>query len=108
MKRWVWWLVFALVVGGLLSLVSSNYPDGFETAGEQLGYMERARELFHAPFAEYQIPGLPEGASTAAAGVLGVLLAFGLFVGVGRILTPRSGSDAGERFASGGRSSEEP
>jgi len=105
-KRWVWWLVLALIVGGLLSLVSSNYPDGFETAGEHLGYMERAREVFHAPFAEYQIPGLPEGASTTAAGVLGVLLAFGVFVGVGRLLAPRPGSDG--RSASDGRSSEKP
>ncbi|MBT9282925.1 MAG: PDGLE domain-containing protein [Hydrogenibacillus schlegelii] len=89
MKRIAVWLFIALIVGGGLSLWASTDPDGFERAGEDLGYLEQERVWYHAPFADYHVPGLPAWLSQSLAGIVGVLLAFALFWLIGRGLASR-------------------
>ncbi|CAM3443629.1 PDGLE domain-containing protein [Hydrogenibacillus schlegelii] len=89
MKRIAVWLFIALIVGGGLSLWASTDPDGFERAGEDLGYLEQERVWYHAPFADYHVPGLPAWLSQSLAGIVGVLLAFALFWLIGRWLASR-------------------
>jgi cobalt/nickel transport system permease protein len=98
-------LGIALAVAVFLSPFASEHPDGLEFVGERLGFLseEAPPPPIPAPMPEYQVslPGLQHvKAATAAAGVLGTLVVFGLSWGLGRIFTgtgnklERVGADA--------------
>ncbi|MGJ7919385.1 PDGLE domain-containing protein [Neobacillus sp. LXY-4] len=80
------WMIISLIVAGVFSLFASSLPDGYEKAGEQLGYIEKATTFFRAPFPDYQLPGMSGGLSGSISGVLGVLLTFLIFIGIGSLL----------------------
>ena len=79
----------SFVVGGLVVAVAlvvvvgplaSRSPDGLEKVAIDNGFIGRAEDhaLTDSPFADYVLTGLDvEGLSSAVAGVLGVLVAFG-------------------------------
>lgn len=77
-----------LVALGLAVFVSpfaSSSPDGLEKVAEEEGFDEAARDhaLAEGPLAEYNVRGVDgERVSTGVAGLVGVLVAFGLGVGV--------------------------
>ncbi|MBE3596695.1 MAG: PDGLE domain-containing protein [Hydrogenibacillus sp.] len=57
MKRIAVWLFIALVVGGVLSLWASSDPDGFERAGEDLGYLEQVAAVAAGKAGRFGSPG---------------------------------------------------
>ena len=90
--RGAWWLVglaiAALVVIVLAPLASSD-PDGLERVAEDQGFIGAARDAVYSIIPDYAVPGIDGGLSTIVAGLIGVVLVFGLMVGLGRLLARR-------------------
>jgi hypothetical protein len=85
------WLLFSLFIAGFLSLFASAHPDGYEKAGEELGFIEKATSFIHAPFPDYQVPGINQAFSGSLAGIIGVILTFVIFMGIGKVLGKKDG-----------------
>ena len=82
-------VIAGLLVGAALALLVSPFastsPDGLERVAEDEGFADAADEhrLGDSPLADYAVRGVDdERVSTGAAGVIGVLLTFGLATGV--------------------------
>jgi len=74
-----------IAVAAFLSPFASTLPDGLDYAAEHLGFAGRAAAAWPAPFPEYALPFLSSPAvATAAAGVVGTLLAAAVAWGVSR------------------------
>lgn len=113
MPRHRWFLVGGLLVALLLAGVGSSFaspdPDGLDTvtregcmySGEKITGGEcMAREAENhevgGPLADYAIPGIDNPyLSTGLAGVLGVLVVFGLGAGLFALARRRRGRDSG-------------
>jgi cobalt/nickel transport system permease protein len=82
--RTIW--VGGLVIAGLLAVFSplaSAHPDGLEWVAEQKGFLETARAPLYKIIPDYVFPGISnEALATILAGLLGVLLVFGVALGV--------------------------
>jgi cobalt/nickel transport protein len=92
MKRWLWGLVIAVAVAVFLSPLASRWPDGLEKVAARKGFLYRAegKQVLNAPMPDYAMPGLRNApVSTATAGFLGTIAAFGLAFGAGRLLARR-------------------
>ncbi|MHB1463456.1 MAG: energy-coupling factor ABC transporter permease [Armatimonadota bacterium] len=83
----------SLVIGGgivavilaILSPLASSHPDGLEWVAEELGFLERAQDALYSVIPDYAMPGIDDPAlATIAAGVLGVVIVFGVAYGVAR------------------------
>ncbi len=102
MKRLRWLLpliVVALLLGTVVAHLASSRPDGLERVAEQQGFAAE-RPVVRAPLADYQAPWLQTTLGKSVAGLAGVLLTFGVVVGVGRLLSRRRRSsiaDEGSR-----------
>lgn len=81
----------AIWVGGLsiaallavLSPLASAHPDGLEWVAGQKGFLEAARAPLYNLIPDYVFPGISNGVlATIVAGVLGLLLVFGVALGV--------------------------
>ena len=87
--RFKWWhgaLIFALFVA-LLSPLASSSPDGLERVAEDKGFMETAREAVFEVIPDYAMPGVGnEAIATILAGIIGVLILFGIGYGLARLL----------------------
>ncbi|MBL0059576.1 MAG: energy-coupling factor ABC transporter permease [Elusimicrobia bacterium] len=94
-----WAAATDLVVGGLLTALglaifvapfACGWPDGLEKVADAFGFDRAAVSgWIPAPWPDYTVPGVPSVVlSTAFAGVLGTLAAFGLAYGLARFLTP--------------------
>jgi cobalt/nickel transport system permease protein len=74
-----------VAVAAFLSPFASALPDGLDHAAERLGFAGRAATSWPAPFPDYAVPFPASPAiATAAAGVVGTLLAAALAWGVSR------------------------
>ena len=112
-RRGVWafvalGLLVTLALAGVASYYASNAPDGLEKVAQDVGLGERARQSVTSgsPLAGYGVTGVDDARlSVGLAGIAGVvitgLLAFGLFLWLGR---RRSAADA----AAGGPAPSEP
>lgn len=91
MGRW-WWLgglaIAALIVIVLAPLASDD-PDGLERVATDQDFAERAEDAPFSIIPDYVIPGLDGPAATIVAGLVGVVLVFGLIWLVGRFLVRR-------------------
>jgi len=77
--RTIWiWLAVSFGVAIILAPFASKFPDGLEKVAEKLGFIGRGTSKLSSPLPDYQIPGLSGGISTAMAGVIGVMITFGL------------------------------
>jgi cobalt/nickel transport system permease protein len=75
----------AIAVAAFLSPFASALPDGLEQAAGQLGFATQAASAWPAPFPDYALPFASSPAvATAAAGVVGTLLAAVVAWGVSR------------------------
>ena len=105
-RRGVWTfvalgLLVTLALAGVASYYASNAPDGLEKVAQDVGLGERARQSVTSgsPLAGYGVTGVDDARlSVGLAGIAGVvitgLLAFGLFLWLGR---RRSAADAASR-----------
>jgi hypothetical protein len=87
--RFKWWygallLVFALAI---VSPLASAWPDGLERVAEDKGFIDKSQEAPYEIVPDYIIPGVPNDAlATILAGILGVILMFGLGYGLAKLL----------------------
>lgn len=83
-------VLFALVIGGVVSYFASGDPDGLEKTQEDVGAAEPVHGGLDAPpvaFNEYSLKGLGDGFwGNAAAGIIGSGLVMGILLGVGWLL----------------------
>jgi cobalt/nickel transport system permease protein len=92
-------LAVALAIAVFLSPFASDSPDGLEFVGARLGFLPKAPapSWVSAPLAEYQllIPGLNHvKAATAAAGLIGTLVVFGVAWSMARVLSQLNAREA--------------
>jgi hypothetical protein len=92
MRNKTWWIV-GLVIALAVTLVSplaSPWPDGLERVAEDHGFIDAAAEPFYEVIPDYVLPGIPsESLATILAGVVGVLIVFGMALGAGYALRGR-------------------
>jgi cobalt/nickel transport system permease protein len=84
-------LAAALALALFVTPFACPWPDGLERVVERLGISpSQARISIPAPLRGYVVPGLGGASTTAAAALVGTLLASGLCVVLGLCLAPRS------------------
>lgn len=87
MKRRIFlWIAVSLFIGGAISLLASEYPDGYEKAGAEMGFIDRATSYLHSPFPDYSIPGVGSWLSSSLAGIVGVTITFLIFLTLGKMV----------------------
>ena len=76
----------ALLLAAFAAPFASSLPDGLETVAYRLGFAARERTVLPAPLPDYRLPALARHAAlaTAAAGLVGTILAGGLAWVLGR------------------------
>jgi len=93
MARRGWWLVAlaaVILVVVVLTPLASPAPDGLERVAADAGFAERGEEATLAVLPDYSMPLLGDGdASVIVAGLLGVVVIFGLTWLLGRHLARR-------------------
>ena len=96
LPRW-WWLVglaIAALVVIVLAPLASGDPDGLERVATDQGFIETAQDAAYSIIPDYTVPGIEGSVSTILAGLIGVVVVFGVVWLIGRILarrTPREG-----------------
>ena len=78
-------LLLAAGMSLFVSPLSSSKPDGLERVATDRGFIDTARDhaLKDSPVADYAVKGIDDARwSTAFSGLVGVLVTFGLGVGV--------------------------
>ncbi|MCA1686718.1 MAG: PDGLE domain-containing protein, partial [Planctomycetia bacterium] len=93
-------LAAALAVGIFLAPFASEHPDGLEYVGGKLGFLkDDAPATLPVPIPDYAFPGLGRVSlkgATAAAGVVGTLVVFGVGVSLA-VVAARTGRRPGAR-----------
>ena len=87
-----WWVVglaVALLVV-VLSPFASPDPDGLERVAEDQGFIDQAEDSPFEIIPDYVFPGMSESSGTVVAGLVGMLLVFGLVYGLAWILRRRA------------------
>ena len=91
-----WWVVglaiAALIVVVLAPLASAD-PDGLERVAGDHGFLQSARDALYSIIPDYTVPGVDGNLSTILAGLIGIVIVFGLMVLVGRLLARRRTED---------------
>ena len=91
-----WWVVglaiAALIVVVLAPLASAD-PDGLERVAGDHGFLQSARDAIYSIIPGYTVPGVDGNLSTILAGLIGIVIVFGLMVLVGRLLARRPSQD---------------
>jgi hypothetical protein len=91
-----WWVVglaiAALIVVVLAPLASAD-PDGLERVAGDHGFLQSARDALYSIIPDYTVPGVDGNLSTILAGLIGIVIVFGLMVLVGRLLARRRSQD---------------
>ncbi len=92
-------LAVSLLIAVGLSPFASQNPDGLDRVAQDLKFEHKAaadapatKLPFHQLFDEYAMRGVPKHVATPLAGLVGTLVTFGLAVGVGKVVIPRSQS----------------
>ena len=91
-----WWVVglaiAALIVVVLAPLASAD-PDGLERVAGDHGFLQSARDALYSIIPDYTVPVVDGNLSTILAGLIGIVIVFGLMVLVGRLLARRRSQD---------------
>jgi cobalt/nickel transport system permease protein len=79
---WVVGLVIAVALA-IASPLASSHPDGLEWVAEQKGFLDTARGPLFQIIPDYVLPGVTnEALATILAGILGILIVFGMALAV--------------------------
>ena len=71
----------------IFSFLASSSPDGLERVAEDKNFIERSASLIKSPIPDYLFPGISHKKLAASiAGIAGVLLVFGLGIGLSGLL----------------------
>lgn len=92
-------LLVALALALLVSPFASNSPDGLESVAAKQGFATSADEsTVETPLADYAVAGIDdESVSTGLSGAIGVLLTFGLGLGLFAALKTWAPAGAGSQ-----------
>ena len=83
-------ILFSIIVAVFASFFASSHPDGLEKVAETLGFIGKGR-AFSSFFTDYSVSFISiEGISTTIAGIMGILLMYGIFKGIGIIIIKTS------------------
>jgi hypothetical protein len=91
--KFKWWygvliLAFLLVA---LSPLASSWPDGMERVAEDQGFAEKSADAPYQFIPDYVVSGMRGDAlPTILAGILGVLILFGVGYGLARLLRAKN------------------
>ena len=86
-KKYLYFLFIALIVGTTISLFASGSPDGLEKVAEDQGFLGRAVSWVSGVMPDYLVPGIEnELWGTAIAGFIGTLVVFGVLFLLGKML----------------------
>lgn len=86
-------LALCLILAFFVSPLASNSPDGLEKVAGDQGFLETAddHQLAEGPLAGYGVRGVSgERLSTGVAGVVGVLLTFGIGLVIFKAVRPKT------------------
>ena len=93
MEKWVLsMLVVCLVIAGIFSLFASSEPDGLERIAEDQEFIHagEGNEVIESPMPDYAVQGIDnEALAGSLAGIIGVVLMFGLVMVVGNFMKER-------------------
>ena len=88
-----WWLVglaIAVLVVVVLAPLASPDPDGLERVGEDVGFLDAARDALYSILPDYTVPGIDEPTvSTIVSGLIGIAIVFLVMLGLGALLRRR-------------------
>jgi hypothetical protein len=91
-----WWVaglaIAALIVVVLAPLASAD-PDGLQRVAGDQGFLQSARDALYSIIPHYNVPGVDGNLSKILAGLIGIVIVFGLMVLVGRVLARRRTED---------------
>jgi cobalt/nickel transport system permease protein len=94
MIRRYWWvagLLVAAVVVIILAPLASSDPDGLERVATDTGFIDAGEEAAFQILPDYSVPFIGDGtASLIVAGLVGVVLLFGVMWLLGRFLARRA------------------
>lgn len=90
---WVVGLVIAALIVVVLAPLASADPDGLERVAGDQGFLQSARDALYSFIPDYNVPGVDGNLSTILAGLIGIVIVFGLMVLVGRLLARRRTQD---------------
>ena len=88
-----WWLAglaIAALVVVILAPLASGDPDGLERIATDQEFIESAQDAPYAIIPDYTVPGVDGGLSTILAGLIGVVVVFGVLWVIGKALARRS------------------
>lgn len=88
---WVWGaLALIVLVVVAAAFLASGDPDGLERVAEDHGFLDAGIGHPFSVIADYVFPGLDDGPiATIVAGVIGVVVVFGVAWAIGRVLARR-------------------
>ena len=90
---WVVGLVIAALIVVVLAPLASADPDGLERVAGDHGFLQSARDAVYSIIPDYTVPGVDGNLSKILAGLIGIVIVFGLMVLVGRLLARRRTQD---------------
>lgn len=94
------WIVGGLLMAAIVVIVAaflaSGDPDGLERVAEDQEFIAAGEDAPYEVIPDYTVPGIDGELSTIVAGVLGVVIVFGLLWAVGRLLARRRDDRASE------------
>ncbi|KAF0106427.1 MAG: cobalt/nickel transport system permease protein [Anaerolineaceae bacterium] len=86
---WTGGLVLAVILA-VLSPLASAHPDGLEWVAEQQGFLDTAQGPLYNVIPDYVFPGITnEAFATIVAGIVGVVIVFGVALGVAYVQRKR-------------------
>ncbi|MCI0474780.1 MAG: PDGLE domain-containing protein, partial [Anaerolineales bacterium] len=89
---WIAGLLVAIAIA-ITSPLASSFPDGLEWVAEQQGFLESAQDAPYQVIPDYVFPGISnEALATILAGIVGVLLVFGVAFGIAYTRRKQDGS----------------
>ncbi len=92
LKRF-WWVAglgIAAIIVIVLAPLASGDPDGLEWVAGEHGFLDTAQDTLYSIIPDYTVPGVDDPVlSTILAGLIGVVIVFGLMVGLGALLRRR-------------------
>ena len=91
--KFKWWYgaLIPLFLLAILSPLASSFPDGLEKVAEDKGFIGATVAPFFRILPDYMMPGLTNrAAATILAGLLGVLILFGIGYGLAKLLRTKN------------------
>lgn len=85
--KWKFVLLIAVLIGGVLSLFASSFPDGLEKVAEDQGFLSQEYVVASGLMPAYQVSWVSNVTlASLLAGIIGTFSVFGVLFGIGSLL----------------------